>query len=133
MIFFPILERELRMRARSRGNYWGRFSMAVAGVFICAPPLIWSLPFVTPGQIGHGVFDGLVGVAFLLCCAASLATCDTISYERREGTLGLLLLTRVKHIDVLLGKFSSSGLTFLLSLLALLPILVLPLLTGGVT
>jgi hypothetical protein len=82
---------------------------------------------------GHGAFYGLVGVAFLLCCAACLLTADTISGERREGTLGLLLLTRVRHFDVLLGKFASSGLACLLALVAFLPVLVLPLLTGGVT
>ena len=107
--------------------------VGAAGVFVCAPPLIWSMPFATQGQIGQSAFGGLVGAAFLLCCAACLVTCDTISSERREGTLGLLLLTRVRHIDVLLGKFASSGLTSVLSLLAFLPILVLPLLTGGVT
>ena len=133
MTFLPILERELRMRARSQASYWGRVMVGVAGVFVCAPPLIWSMPFATPGQIGHGAFDGVVGAAFLLCCAACVITCDTISSERREGTLGLLLLTRVRHIDVLLGKFASSGLTSLVSLLAFLPVLVLPLLTGGVT
>jgi hypothetical protein len=60
-------------------------------------------------------------------------TADTISSERREGTLGLLLLTRVRYFDVLLGKFASSGLACLLGLVAFLPVLVLPLLTGGVT
>jgi hypothetical protein len=131
--FLPILGRELRLRARSRGNYWGRVMVGAAGVFVCASPLIWSMPFVTQGQMGQSALGGLVGAAFLLCCAACLVTCDTISSERREGTLGLLLLTRVRHIDVLLGKFASTGLTSFLSLLAFLPILMLPLLTGGVT
>src|SRR6266404_8220831 len=115
MTLLPILERELRIRARSRANYWGRLTVAAAAVFVCAPPLIWSMPFATPGQIGRSAFDGVVGAAFLLCCAACVITCDTISSERREGTLGLLLLTRVRHIDVLLGKFASSGLTSVLS------------------
>src|SRR6516165_10472215 len=99
MSFLPILERELRVRARSRANYWERFAMAVVGVMVCAPPLLWSGPFVTSGTIGRGAFYGLVGAAFLLCSAACLLTTDTISSERREGTLGLLLLTRVRHFD----------------------------------
>src|SRR5262249_8245796 len=126
-------ERELRVQARSRGNYWGRFAVAAVGVLVCAPPLLWSGQFVTPGTIGRGAFYGLVGAAFLLCCVACLLTADTISSERREGTLGLLLLARVRHFDVLLGKFVSSGLASLLGLVAFLPVLVLPLLTGGVT
>jgi ABC-type transport system involved in multi-copper enzyme maturation permease subunit len=79
------------------------------------------------------VFDGLVGATFVLCCAACLLTADTISAERREGTLGLLLLTAVKPLDLLLGKFASSGLACLLGLVALLPVLALPLLSGGVS
>jgi len=133
MTFLPILERELRIRARTRANYWGRLMVGTAAIVACAPPLIWSASFTPAAQAGQGAFGALVSAAFLLCCAACLVTCDTISSERRDGTLGLLLLTRVKHLDVLLGKFASSGLTSLLSLIAFLPVLALPLLTGGVT
>ena len=45
----------------------------------------------------------------------------------------MLLLTRVRAFDVLLGAFGSVGLTCLCALIALMPVLVLPLLTGGVT
>ena len=31
MTFLPILERELRMRARSQASYWGRVMVGVAG------------------------------------------------------------------------------------------------------
>jgi hypothetical protein len=99
----------------------------------CAPLLLWSGPFVAPGTIGRSAFDGLVSAAFLLCCMACLLTADAISGERREGTLGLLLLTRVKHLDLLLGKLASSGLASGLGLVAFLPVLALPLLTGGVS
>ncbi len=133
MTFLPILERELRLRARSRANYWGRFAVAGLAVLVCAPPLLRSGLFVTPSANGRGAFDGLIIAAFLLCCAACLLTTDMISGERREGTLGLLLLTHVTHFDLLLGKFASSGLASLLGLVAFLPVLVLPLLTGGVT
>jgi hypothetical protein len=95
--------------------------------------LIWSGPFTAPGTIGRDAFNGLVAAAFLLCCAACVLTADTISSERREGTLGLLLLTRVRHFDVMVGKFASSGLMCLAGLVAFLPVLALPLLTGGVT
>jgi hypothetical protein len=133
MTFLPILERELRVRARSRAHYWGRLAVAAAGVMVCVPPLIWSGPLMSPGATGRGAFNGLVSACFLLCCAGCLFTADTISVERREGTLGLLLLTRVRHLDVLLGKFASSGLTCLLGLLAFSPVLALPILAGGVT
>jgi len=133
MTFLPILERELRVRARSPANYWGRFGMAAVGVLVCAPTLMLSEPFSGPGTTGRGAFIGLVSAAFLLCCAACILTADTISSERREGTLGLLLLTRVRSLDVLLGKFASSGLAGLAGLAAFLPVLALPILSGGVT
>jgi hypothetical protein len=94
---------------------------------------MWSASLSTPGATGRSAFEGLIVTSFLLCCAACLLTADTISRERREGTLILLLLTRVRGLDVLLGKFASGGLACLLALVALVPVLALPLLGGGVT
>ena len=88
---------------------------------------------VGPPIASRGAFHGLVGAAFLLCCGACLLTADAISRERREGTLILLLLTRVSRWDVLLGKFASNGMAGFAGLLAFLPVLVLPLLAGGTT
>lgn len=133
MTSWPILERELRVWARRRVTYWGRFAVAAGGILVCAPPLLWSATFVAPGATGRNVFNGLVSTAFLLCCMACLLTTDAISGERREGTLGLLLLTRVKHLDLLVGKLASSGLASFLGLVAFMPMLALPLLTGGVS
>ena len=79
------------------------------------------------------MFDGVIGVAFLLSCSACLVTADLISAERREGTLGLLFLTRIKRLDVLLGKLGSVGITSLCALVAFLPVLMIPVLAGGVT
>lgn len=133
MTFLPILQRELRVRARNPANYWGRLTVAAIGMLVCTPPLLWSGPFMAPASIGRSSFNGLVGAAFVLCCAACLLTADTVSSERREGTLGLLLLTRVRLLDVLLGKFASNGMACLGGLVAFVPVLALPLLTGGVT
>jgi hypothetical protein len=83
--------------------------------------------------MGPSVFHSLLATAFLLCCGASLLTADVISRERREGTLGLLLLTRVRGFDVLLGKLGSAGLACICGVVALLPVLMIPILAGGVT
>ncbi len=93
MTFLPIIERELRLRARSPANYWSRFAVALVGALICLPQLLGPGPFGSPAAIGRGVFNGLVSAAFLVCCGACLITADAINAERREGTLGLLLLT----------------------------------------
>jgi ABC-type transport system involved in multi-copper enzyme maturation permease subunit len=133
MTFLPIIERELRVRARNRAAYWTRFAVALASMLVCLPQLMWSGPFGTPTTMGESLFNGIVSAAFLLSCGACLLTADVISSERREGTLGLLLLTRVTTFDVLLGKLGSAGLTSLCALVACLPMLMIPLLAGGVT
>lgn len=133
MTSWPILERELRVWARRGVTYWGRFTVALGGILVCVMPLLWSGNLVAPGTTGRSGFNGLVSAAFLLCCLACLLTADAISGERREGTLGLLVLTRVKHLDLLLGKLASRSLTSVLGLVALMPLLAFPLLTGGVS
>ena len=45
MTFLPIIERELRVRARRRAGYWMRFGVALGGVLICLPQLLFSRPF----------------------------------------------------------------------------------------
>ena len=133
MTFLPLIERELRLRARTPAAYWTRSVVGLLGVFICLPQLTSLGMSVTPAMMGRGVFNGLVGAGFLLICAASLLTVGALNDEQREGTLGLLLLTRVKTLDVLLGKLGSIGLTSACVLLAFLPMLMLPLLSGGVS
>lgn len=122
MTFLPIVERELRVRARQRGTYWARFLVALLGTTIC----FLESPY------GRNMFESLVTVAFLWCCFAFVLTADVISSERREKTLGLLFLTRVKAPDVLLGKLTSAGLTAFCGLVGVLPVLMLPVLSGGV-
>jgi hypothetical protein len=82
-------------------------------------------------MVGRNAFISLVGAAFLMCCGACLITADAVSRERRQGTLLLLLLTRVSHWDILLAKAASSGVASFAGLLAFVPVMMLPLLGGG--
>ena len=133
MTFLPILVRELRGRARSAATYWTRSAVALAGVVVCLPQLLGAGGGGTPASLGRYAFNGILAAAFLLSCFACLVTADAINSERREGTLGLLFLTRVKALDVLLGKLGSFGVSALCALVAFLPVLTLPILAGGVT
>jgi ABC-type transport system involved in multi-copper enzyme maturation permease subunit len=135
VIILPLIERELRVRSRRLAVYWMRFATALIGVLICVPTLFTSASPWGANQavLGHFAFNGLIITAFFLTCCAGLLTADSISRERREGTLGLLFLTRVRVFDVLLGSFGSTGITCACALIACLPVLILPLLTGGVT
>lgn len=127
----PIFRRELLVRARRPATYRLRPGVVAAG-------LVFSLPFwmsigAAPKIGGKVLFDALVGCMFALACTGCFFAADTISREKREGSLGLLLVTRVNTLDLVLGKFGSMGLLALSSLIVLCPLLMLPLLTGGVT
>jgi ABC-type transport system involved in multi-copper enzyme maturation permease subunit len=132
MTLLPILERELRVRARRRATYWMRVVVALSALLFCLPVLLGAYrPWGPSG--GKEMFNTIVALAFLLSCGGCLLTADVISNERREGTLGLLLLTRVTSFDVLLGKLGSVGITCLSLLVAFIPVLMLPILAGGLT
>lgn len=132
MSFLPILVRELRLRARGRANYWGRAAMGLLAIIVAVPPLLVQGSVFAPPMLGQSVFNAIVIAAFVFCCACCLATADTISRERRDGTLGLLFLTPIRSLDLLVAKFASNGLTCLLALVTFVPVLTIPLLAGGV-
>ena len=132
MILLPILSRELLSRARSRATYWTRFAVALVGILVCLESIA-NAPPNAPARLGRFVFNAIVSAAFLVSCSVVFLAADTISAERREGTLGLLFLTRVRAIDVLLGKLGSVGITSLGALAAFLPVLMIPVLAGGIT
>ena len=133
MTLFPILERELRARSRLKGTFWLRALVVITGIMICLPQLTLAGSYTAPSQIGKSIFYSIISAAFVLSSCACFLTADSLSSERREGTLGLLLLTRVKVLDILLGKLGSIGLASICGLVAFLPFLMLPLLAGGVT
>jgi len=132
MTWLPLIERELRARARNRAFYRLRLAVGVVGALICVSQLLINRPG-SLSSLGQSVFSSLALAAFYVCCSGCLWTADVISSEQREGTLGLLFLTHVKELDLLLGKFGSAGLTGLCALTAFIPMMMIPLLVGGVT
>lgn len=133
MTFLPIVARELRVAARRPGSYWNRLVAAalalVVGTLVYASFSVQNLP-----ELGLALFAALAGLAFIFCAlAGARLTADTISEERREGTLGLLFLTDLKGYDIVLGKLAASSLNGVYSLLAIVPILGLAVLFGGVS
>lgn len=133
MSFLPIAERELRTAARRPGAYRGRVRAALGAMAIAA----WAAYFqqhLPAAQLGSMLFSLLSGIVFLMALMAGAGfTADTISAERREGTLGLLFLTDLKSWDVLAGKLAVSSLGGLYGIVAMMPVLAIPLLLGGVT
>jgi ABC-type transport system involved in multi-copper enzyme maturation permease subunit len=132
MTFLPVVERELRVAARRRGTYWGRFVAAMIGAALAA----WILLVAgdTNQKIGADLFMVVSVVVFLYATVAgTLVTCDCLSEEKREGTLGLLFLTDLKGHDVVLGKLAATSVNAFYGMLAVLPMLAIPFILGGVS
>ena len=133
MTFLPIVDRELRIRARWKSTYWVRSLVATTAILIAGVMMLFS-NLANPGAVGKPMFAILTWLAWVLCLVEGLRnTADCLSEEKREGTLGLLFLTDLKGYDVVLGKFIASSLSSFFSLVAMLPALAIPLLLGGVT
>src|SRR6185436_10237494 len=80
------------------------------------------------------LFFSVAGCALLYCLLTGLrATADCLSEEKREGTLGLLFLTDLKGYDVVAGKLVANSLNSFYGLLAILPVVAVALLMGGLT
>jgi hypothetical protein len=84
--------------------------------------------------VAERIFQGLSGLALLYCLVAGRRwTADCLSGEKRDGTLGLLFLTDLKGHDVVLGKLAATSLSGFYGLLAMVPVLAVPLPLGGLT
>jgi ABC-type transport system involved in cytochrome c biogenesis permease component len=130
MTVLPVIRRELRVQARQSFTYAMRLLGVVAllaGGFLFADTGVW-LPW-------HGaeLFARLHAMLLLaVWILVPLGAADCLSRERREGTLPLLLLTPLKPGGIVLAKSLAHGLRAMTLLLAVLPVLTIPFLMGGV-
>jgi ABC-type transport system involved in cytochrome c biogenesis permease component len=133
MSILPIVGRELVVAARRPGTHRVRFwaALITLGVWLL---VFTSSRYVAPGEMGIHLLNalGVLALGFSLF-AGMFRTADCLSEEKREGTLGLLFLTDLRAYDVVLGKLVAGSLDTFFGLLAILPILGLTLMLGGVT
>ncbi len=140
----PLIERELRSGARRPLFYWLRGLLALAAGFqayelldryVIAPPTPGSMAMWPPAPriTGATLLHQMAWLLFLATLLMGLVSADSINRERREGTLGLLLLTDLTPGEIVWGKMLSCGLTSFLVLLGSVPALMFPVLAGGVT
>lgn len=128
----PVAQRELLVASRRPSTRWVRVGAGVAATVVLGFGLI--IGAIGGGNRGPFLFESLVVlVGLTTACAGFLLTADSISSERREGTLGFLFLTDLTGFEVLTGKLLASGLNALGALLAALPLMGITLLSGGVT
>ena len=132
MTLLPIVERELRRAARRPATYWSRLLVALAAVLISVV-LFGANLSLSSQQVGQILFRALAGLLLLICLVQGRrGAADSLSEEKREGTLGLLFLTDLKGQDVVLGKLTATSLRGFYGLMAVFPILALTLLLGGI-
>ena len=131
----PVVVRELQVRSRSAATYYVRLGAAAAPVMVGALVLFLSGLAGGAWTVNGGRMLEVVLRVLVTCCLlegirqASGGLCE----ERREGTLGLLFLTDLTGTDVVLGKFAGTVISAAYALLAMLPIVAVAVLFGGVT
>ncbi len=133
MRLLTVAERELRTAARNKVTHRARWitSAMFLGYLIW---LFWIHNGFSNSRVTPDVFNTFAVTIFFFCLfVGATRTADCISSERREGTLGLLFLTNLNSAEIVLGKFCSTALASIYNLLAVFPMLALPLLMGGIT
>jgi ABC-type transport system involved in multi-copper enzyme maturation permease subunit len=131
MVVLPVMERELRTCARQPFTYTLRSLGMVVLLLQC---LIFGSQHGFGPTLGSKLFSSLHYTLFgAIWILVPLLTADCISRERREGTLGLLFLTRLSATDIVTAKSLAQGLRALTLWLAVVPVLTIPFILGGVS
>lgn len=130
MTLLVLLFREMTLAVRRPGTWWTRVVLgAFGGLFVLAVADHTD----TPAKIGRNQFIALSYIAFSAALLAGVRyTAHSIGEEIREGTLGLLLMTRLRRVELVLGKIAGAFLQSLSSLAVILPLVSLPMIFGGV-
>jgi len=131
MTFLPVLHRELRGASRQEFTYYLR-TIGVAGLLLGLTLFLFK--HGEESNFGGRLFANLHLTLFgAIWLVVPFLTADCISQERREGTLGLLFLTRLDSRDLVLAKGLVHGLRALSLWLAVLPVMAVPFVLGGVS
>jgi ABC-type transport system involved in multi-copper enzyme maturation permease subunit len=128
---WPVIHRELREQARLRSNV----GLRLWGASLALAILYWQLQTAdgAPAQNGTHIF-GVLNVFLVagLWLIGPVLSADCLSQEKRAGTFNLLFLTPLKPLDIVLGKAFVHGWRAVTFLAAAFPVLVIPLLLGGI-
>lgn len=126
----PLIVRELRAEARRANTYWMR---ALAAGFVIAL-MMFAVTNAGAASSGALLFQAITQALWIaVLIIVSTMTGDSISRERREGTLGLLFLTPLNAREIVLGKTLLHATRAIVILLSVLPVIGLPFLLGGIT
>ena len=127
---FPIARREMLVLAKSPGLYRTRITASVALLFLGGG--FGVLYHYTGLMVVGSIVPFLTFILLMICLFAGVhLTADSISREKREGTLGLLFLTPLTAFQIVLGKLVAHGLMGFYSVLIVVPLMSLIMIVGG--
>lgn len=126
-----LVERSLRADARSLASHLARFGLIVAIYIALCVGLEQSAWFGAPG------LRFFTGIAYLNVTFMSLLGIGyfstTISEEKEEHTLGLMLMAGISPLGILIGKSGGRLLQALLLIAVQYPFTLLAITMGGIT
>ena len=123
-----VLVKEFFSQSRNITGYWLR-TASIALVFF-----IWYINHADDPNDGQGALKAVTFIAAIYFgLFAGISSSHAIALELRNNTLGLLFLTRLRSFEILLGKILPHGIQCFICLIAIIPILSLTLINGGVT
>jgi hypothetical protein len=128
----PVIERELRVALSRRIRaQWVKFAWITGGLTLWFL-LLAILPH-SPRSTGRTLF-----VVLFVAASAGVVirgfglTADLFSEERRNGTLGLLVLTGLKPLEIFSHKLAGAVILAAYGLMGTLPFFAVPFLMGGI-
>ena len=129
MFATAVIGRELLEAARNPAHYRMRWLAGLAGTVLLQ---LMFVRFGTAGEMGNVLFGVIHGAAVAsLLLFGPVTTADSLSKEKRGGTLDLLFLTPLTPPRVVTAKFVA-GFVRLFSLwLVFIPLAIVPVLAGG--
>lgn len=129
-----VVERELRVAARKPLTYWGRAGAGASAVLIICFVMLAQLADAPLPLLGQFTFRVLGAMTALTVLVSVLQfSSEAFAREKREDTLGLLFLTPLRPVDMVLGKLAATSLSSFYRFLAIVPVLAVPFLAGGVS
>jgi hypothetical protein len=132
MYIFPLITRELSVAQRRRSTFRLRMGFGVGTMaFTAWAFLVWQ---GDTASAGHALFGILAWIALggSLVTATLLAS-DSLSREKREGTLGFLFLTDLQAAEIVVGKLAAAAVVPIFTLMAMFPSFAVCQLLGSVT
>lgn len=130
----PVVSREMLVQSRHKTTYRTRSLAALIGLGVMVWLLLVSASNMSAADQGKSIFNTIAWLAAWFAFLGGAAfTSDSLSAEKREGTLGLLFLTDLRPRALVLGKVAASSLLAITGLMSVLPVLALGFLLGGIS